>query len=150
MDILEFRGPHGWLQIYCVVIDATKSPLAAQGYQHLRYAIGGHGFSGEGDGFVTEDQLRGFCEALIALAMGERVEPRLSESESEAGGLTVTLCAGSEPDRTSVEGRIVRKSYRTLSESDGLYTWVTQFGFWIHHYTLSGVRKVRWVEHYAG
>ena len=147
MDTLELRGPHGWLQIYCVVIDAAKSPIAARGYQHLHYAVGGLGFSGEGDGFVAEDQLRTFCEALVALAKGEDVQSQLSNFEAEAGGLALTLRSGPNQDCISVEGRIVKKVYQTLSQADGTYTWATEFGFWVRRDTLS-VRTARWVEKY--
>ena len=147
MDTLEFRGPHGWLQIHCVVIDVAKSPLAAKGYQHLRYAAGGHGFSGQGDGFAAEDELRAFCKALAALAQGEDVQPRLSNHGDEAGGLVLTLRNGPEQDRISVEGSIVTKVYKTLTKAGGTYTWASEFGFWMPRDTLTV--RVRWVETYT-
>jgi hypothetical protein len=149
MDTLEIRGPHGWLQIYCVLIDAAKSPVAAKGYQHLRYAVGGLGFSGQGDGFVAEDQLRAFCKALVALAKGEDVQAQLSNYGAEAGGLALTLRNGPNQDRLSVDGRIVTKVYQTLSKTDGTYTWAAEFGFWVPRDALS-VGRVRWIENYAG
>lgn len=148
MDTLEFRGPHGWLQIYCVVIDAAKSPVAAKGYQHLRYAVGGLGFSGQAGGFVAEDRLRAFCTSLLALATDERAKPQLCNYGAEAGGLELTLCSGPTQDSISVEGRIVTKAYRTLTQADGTYTWATEFGFWVPRHTLS-VRGVKWVESYV-
>jgi hypothetical protein len=80
MDILELSGPHGWIKIFCLVVDKTKSPIATKGYQHLRYAVGGHGFSGEGEGFVAEEQLRLFCNALIELV--DRTPVRLLQDRA--------------------------------------------------------------------
>src|SRR5579859_378692 len=88
----------------------------------------GMGFSGEGDGFVAEEQLRLFCNALIELSDGHDAEPKLTEQQ-EGGGLTLSLRPEPEQGRISVEGRLARKVYRGITQTDGLYTWATQFGF---------------------
>lgn len=147
MDILELRGPHGWLRIFCLVVDKMKSPIAAEGYQHLRYQVGGYGFSGEGSGFVAEADLLIFCARLLELADGHDSEAQLSEQE--AGGLSLTLRPGLEQDEISIEGRIVQKHHRTVREQDGLYTWAAQFGFSVKRHFLSGARDVRWVSHFV-
>jgi hypothetical protein len=148
MDTLEFKGPHGWLQIFCVVVDKSKSPLAAQDIQHLRYAAGGHGFSGASDSFVAEADLRAFCKGLLDLADGGNAETRLEGQQVR--GLDVQMRPGPERNRISIEGRIVQSNYRTLDEKDGLYIWDCQFGFWVERETLRLVRKANWVRHYAG
>ena len=96
MDVLELRGPHGWLQIFSILVDGSKSKLAAQGLQHLRYSAGGHGFSGAGDSFVSETDLRVFCASLAQLSDGADVEAHLAGHE--VGGLTLSLKPG--PRRT--------------------------------------------------
>jgi len=148
MNLLELQGPQGWLRIFCVVVDKEKSPLASRGYQHLRYGVGDHGFSGEGDGFVAEDELRTFCRGLIELADGRDSDPQLAEDPA-AGGLDLKLRREPDHARISIDGRITRKHYRTISESDGFYTWATQFGFWIPQDSLAEVRSVRWVERFT-
>jgi hypothetical protein len=148
MDTLELKGPHGWLQIFCVVADKSKSPLAAQDIQHLRYAAGGHGFSGASDSFVAEADLRTFCKGLLDLADGGNAGTRLEGDKVR--GLDVQMRPGPERNQISIEGRIVQSNYRTLDEKDGLYTWDCQFGFWVERETLRLVHKVNWVRHYAG
>lgn len=70
---------------------------------------------------------------------------------SEIGGLSLRLRPGPEIDRISVEGRIASSVYRTLDEKDGLYAWGAQFGFWVtREYLSAAIRKVTWVEHFAG
>lgn len=147
MDVLEFLGPHGWLRIGCVIVDKAKSPVAAQGYQHLHYAVGGHGFSGQGDGFVAEEHLRAFCKDLIDLADGGTAEPQLPDHPN--GGLSAQLRREPNEERISIEGRITRRQYRSLTEAGGLYTWATQFGFWVTSDSLTTVRNVRWVEYFT-
>ena len=147
MDILELHGPHGWLRIFCIVVDKSKSELAAKNIQHLRYAAGGHGFSGAGDSFVEEASLRAFCAGLLDLADGGNAETRLQGHEVR--GLDVRILPGPELNRISVEGRIVQSSYRTLDEKDGMYTWSSQFGFWVEREALAAVRQVNWVTHYC-
>jgi hypothetical protein len=63
------------------------------------------------------------------------------------GSLTLSLHREAEQDRISVEGRVVKKTYRGMTEADGLYTWATDFGFWVRPHTFSA-RKVRWVHHF--
>ena len=147
MDILEFFGPHGWLRVFCVVVDKSKSPLAAQGIQHIRYDAGGHGFSGAGDSFVEEADLRVFCKGLLDLANGGTAETRLQGHEVR--GLDIQIQPAPELSRISVEGRIVQNNYRTLDEKDGLYMWSSQFGFWVKRESLAAVRSVKWVTHYG-
>lgn len=148
VDTLEFHGPHGSLQIFSILVDGSQSKPAAQGFQHLRYSVGGHGFSGAADSFVSEAELRVFCASLIELATGADVEARLAGHDVR--GFTLCLKPGPEADRVSVEGRIVSNAYRTLKEEDGLYIWATQFGFWVERHTLASARRVRWVRHYTG
>ena len=149
MDTLELSGPQGWLKILCRVVDKAKSPMAAKGYQHLHYMVGGHGFSGEGDGFVAEEELRHFCKALIELIEGRYAEPRLISGE--AGGLALSLRRQSEHSHVSVEGSIVRKVYRDISDVDkGTYIWATHFGFPVMLNSLSKAREVRWVLEFLG
>jgi hypothetical protein len=73
-DILDLHGPHGWLQIFSVVVDQNK--LAVKGRQHLRYAAGGHGFYGSGDGFVAVEQLHAFSKSILSLADGANMSKR--------------------------------------------------------------------------
>jgi hypothetical protein len=145
-DLLELQGPHGWLRIFCKVIDKARSPVASQGYQHLRYAVATPGFSGEGDGFVTEDELRIFCRGLVQLADGGDYEPKLMLSAT--GGLAVVLRCGPGQDQISIEGQIVSMRQRTANPLDGHYTSATQFGFWVFRHFLSRVAEVRWVKHF--
>jgi hypothetical protein len=147
VDVLEFRGPHGWLQIFSILVDGSKSKLAAQGFQHLRYSAGGHGFSGEGGSFVSETDLRDFCASLARLSDGADVEAHLTKHE--VGGLTLSLKPGPEADRISVEGRIVSDAYRTLKAEDGLYRWSMEFGFWVERHTLASAHGVRWVQQFS-
>jgi RNase P/RNase MRP subunit p29 len=65
-------------------------------------------------------------------------------------GLNVRVLPGPERNRISIEGRIVANSYRTLNETDGLYIWDNQFGFWVEREALAALHKVNWVTHYAG
>jgi len=146
-DILDLHGPHGWLQIFSVVVDQNK--LAVKGRQHLRYAAGGHGFYGSGDGFVAVEQLHAFSKSILSLAEGANIDSTLEASE--IGGLSLRLRPGPENDRISIEGRIASSVYRTLDEKDGLYVWGAQFGFWVtREYLSAAIRKVIWVEHFAG
>jgi hypothetical protein len=147
VDILEFHGPHGWLRIFCVVVDKSKSPIAAREVQHIRYQAGGHGFSGASDSFVEEADLRVFCKGLLDLADGGTAETRLQGHEVR--GLDMRMLPAPAPSRISVEGRIVQSNYRTLDEKDGMYTWGCQFGFWVEREALAAVRKVNWVNHYG-
>jgi hypothetical protein len=145
-DILDLHGPHGWLQIFGVVVDQSK--LAVKGRQHLRYAAGGHGFYGSGDGFVADEELRAFCKGILSLADGASADPTLEASEIV--GLNLRLRPGPEIDRISIEGRIAQSVYRTLDEKDGLYAWGSQFGFWVtRDYLSAAIRKVTWVQHFA-
>jgi hypothetical protein len=146
MDVLELKGPHGWLRIQCHVVSKEASPIAAKGLQHLHYAVGGQGFSGEADGFVAEDELRDFCKALVVLADGGHAEANIAGYKE--GGLSVRVQPDSDPGCLSIEGQIVRQSFRKMSEKDGIYTWATQFGFWVERDRLSGLRQVRWVLHF--
>src|SRR5262245_18620785 len=123
-----------------MLVDGSKSKLAAQGLQHLRYSAGGHGFSGTGDSFVSETDLRVFCASLAQLSDGAAVEAHLAGHE--VGGLTLSLSPGPEADRISVEGRIVSNAYRTLKEEDGLYRWSMEFGFWVERHTLASAHGV--------
>ena len=147
MDILEFHGPHGWLRIFCRIVEKAQSPLAAQDIQHVRYAAGGHGFSGSGDSFVSEADLRAFCKGLVDLADGGNAETRLEGHEVR--GLNVRVLPGPEQNRISIEGRIVENSFRTLNEKDGTYIWSHEFGFWVGREALAAIRKVNWVRHYS-
>jgi hypothetical protein len=147
VDTLEFHGPHGWLGIFCVVVDTSKSPLAARGVQHIRYQAGGQGFSGAGDSLVEETDLRVFCKGLLDLADGGTAATRLQGHEVR--GLDIQIRQAPELGRISVEGRIVQSNYRTLDEKDGMYTWGSQFGFWVEREALSAVRNVKWVNHYG-
>jgi hypothetical protein len=109
-DILDLHGPHGWLQVFSVVVDQNK--LAVKGRQHLRYAAGGHGFYGSGDGFVAVEQLQAFSKSILSLADGANTDSMLEASE--IGGLSLRLRPGPENDRISIEGRIASSVYRTL------------------------------------
>lgn len=144
MDVLEFRGRHGWLEIFSILVDRPKSKPAAQGLQHLRYSAGGHGFSGSADSFIAETDLRIFCESLAQLSDGADVEAHLAGND--VGGLTLSLKPGPEAGRISVEGQIVSNAYRTLNEEDGLYRWSMEFGFWVERHTLASAHRVRWVQ----
>ena len=97
----------------------------------------------------TVEQLHAFSTAILSLADGANVDSTLEASET--GGLRLRLRSGPEIDRISLEGRIASSVYRTLDEKDGLYAWGTQFGFWVtREYLSAAIRKVTWVEHFAG
>jgi hypothetical protein len=145
-DILDLHGPNGWLQIFSIVVDQSK--LAVKGRQHLRYAAGGHGFYGSGDGFVAVEQLHAFSAGILSLADGAIADSTLEASET--GGLSLRLRPGPEIDRISIEGRIASSVYRTLDEKDGLCAWSAQFGFWVtREYLSAAIRKVTWVQHFT-
>jgi hypothetical protein len=146
-DVLTLHSPHGWLRVFCRMVAPDK--VRVPGVQHLRYAVGGHGFSGAGDGFVNDDDLRIFCVDLLALVEGQQERTARLRADPSRGGLTVEIGPGPDPDTLAVAGNIAVVHFRTLTEADGLYQWRTEFGFSIRRDALPNLRGVNWVSSHA-
>lgn len=144
-NTLAFRSPHGWLEVFCIIVPPKSVPVP--GRQHLRYAVGGHGFSGAGDGFVQEAELRTFCTDLVSLLDGGGGSAQLRASPT--GGLSLDIATGPEAESLSVVGSIAVSHYRTLKEADGLYLWRTDFGFALRRDSVPNPRRVKWIATYA-
>jgi|SRR5665213_2204307 len=145
-NALEFHSPHGSLRISCSLVNPGK--IRVPGVQHLRYSVQGHGFSGAGDGFVDERDLRRFCVDLRALLEGQSRPARL-QAHPTRGGLSLEVRPGPDADNLAVVGYIAVAHFRALTEADGLYQWRTEFGFSIRRDALPSLGKVKWVCAYA-
>jgi hypothetical protein len=145
-DALEFRSPHGSLRILCSLVSPGK--VQVRGVQHLRYSVEGKGFSGTGDGFVDERDLRRFCVDLRALLEGQSRSARL-QAHPTRGGLSLEVRPGPDADSLAVVGYIAVAHFRALTEADGLYQWRTEFGFSIRQDGLPNLADIKWVSDYA-
>jgi hypothetical protein len=145
-DALEFSSPHGSLRILCSLVNPGK--IRVSGVQHLRYSVQGNGFSGAGDGFVDERDLRRFCVDLLALLKGQIRSARL-QAHPTRGGLSLEIRPGPDADNLAVVGYIAVAHFRALTEADGLYQWRTEFGFSIRRDAMPNVDDVKWVSAYA-
>jgi hypothetical protein len=145
-DTLEFRSPHGSLQVTCSAVNPGKVRLP--GVQHLRYSVQGNGFSGAGEGFVDERDLRRFCVDLRALLEGQSRPARL-QAHPTRGGLSLEVRPGADADDLAVVGYIAVAHFRALTAADGLYQWRTEFGFSIRRDGLPNLANVKWVCAYA-
>jgi hypothetical protein len=142
-DVLEFHSPHGSLRIHCSLVSPAK--VRVSGVQHLRYSVQGSGFSGAGDGFVDERDLRAFCVDFLALLKGEPRTPRLLAHPTR-GGLALEIRPGPDAASLVVVGYIATAHFRALTEADGLYQWRTEFGFSVRRDAVSSMAKVKWVS----
>jgi len=145
-DVLEFRSSHGSLRISCSVVNPSKGRVP--GMQHLRYSVQGNGFSGAGESFVDERDLRRFCVDLRALLNGHSQSARL-QAHPTRGGLSLEVRSGPDADNLAVVGYIAVAHFRALTEADGLYQWRTEFGFSIRRDGLPELDNVKWVSGYA-
>jgi hypothetical protein len=145
-DALEFLSQHGSLRIVCSLVNPGKVRVA--GVQHLRYSVQGNGFSGAGDGFVDERDLRKFCVDLLAVLEGQSRSARL-QAHPTRGGLSLEVRPGPDVDNLAVVGYIAMAHFRALTEADGLYQWRTEFGFSIRRDGLPNLGNVKWVSAYA-
>jgi hypothetical protein len=145
-DALEFNSPHGSLRISCSLVNPGKVRLS--GVQHLRFFVQGKGFSGAGEGFVDERDLRKFCADLVALFEGQSRSARL-QAHPTRGGLSLEVRPGADADNLAVVGYIAMAHFRALTEADGLYQWRTEFGFSIRRDALPNLDGIRWVCAYA-
>ena len=116
--------------------------------QHLRYSVQGNGFSGAGESFVDERDLRRFCVDLRALLNGHSQLARL-QAHPTRGGLSLDVRSGPDADNLAVVGYIAVAHFRALTEADGLYQWRTEFGFSIRRDGLPELDNVKWVSGYA-
>jgi hypothetical protein len=145
-DALEFRSAHGSLQISCSAVNPGK--VRVPGVQHLRYSVEGNGFSGAGDGFVDERDLRRFCVDLRALVEGQSRSARL-QAHPTRGGLSLEVRPEPAVESLAVVGYIALAHFRALTEADGLYQWRIEFGFSMRREALSNLSDVKWVSAYA-
>jgi hypothetical protein len=145
-DVLELDSPHGSLRISCSVVNPSGARVA--GVQHLRYSVQGNGFSGAGDGFVDERDVRRFCVDFLALLKGESRSARL-QAHPTRGGLSLEIRPGPDADNLAVVGYIAMAHFRALTEADGLYQWRTEFGFSIRRGGLDHLANVKWVAAYG-
>jgi hypothetical protein len=145
-DALEFRAAHGTLRIHCSVVNPSKARVP--GVQHLRYSVQGNGFSGAGESFVDERDLRRFCVDLRALLAGQTQPARL-QAHPTRGGLSLEVRPGPDVDNLAVVGYIAVAHFRALTEADGLYQWRTEFGFSIRRDGLPDLGSVKWVAAHA-
>jgi hypothetical protein len=145
-DVLEFRSAHGSLRIFCSVVNPGKAQV--RGVHHLRYSVQGNGFSGAGDSFVDERDVRRFCMDLRALLEGQSQPARL-QAHPTRGGLSLEVRPGPDADNLAVVGYIAVAHFRALTEADGLYQWRTEFGFSIRRDGLHNLGNVKWVSAYA-
>jgi hypothetical protein len=144
--VLALHSPHGSLQIFCRIVSPEK--VIVPGRQHLRYLVEGHGFSGSGDGFWSEPDLRKFCLDLLSVKESHDGSAQL-HADPERGGLTVEIGPGPDADTLAVVGNVAVVRFRTMTESDGFYLWRTDFGFSIRRDALPHFHKVAWISHYA-
>ncbi|HEY6618487.1 MAG TPA: hypothetical protein VIY68_02975 [Steroidobacteraceae bacterium] len=114
----------------------------------MRYSVQGNGFSGAGDSFVDERDLRRFCVDLRALLEGQSRSARL-QAHPTRGGLSLEVRPGPDADNLAVVGYIAMAHFRALTEADGLYQWRTEFGFSIRRDGLPDLGHVKWVSDYA-
>jgi len=145
-DVLEFRSPHGSLRILCSVVNPGKAQV--RGVHHLRYSVQGNGFSGAGDSFVDERDIRKFCVDLRALLEGQSLSARL-QAHPTRGGLSLEVRPGPDADNLAVVGYIAVAHFRALTAADGLYQWRTEFGFSIRRDGLPRLGEVKWVSAYG-
>jgi hypothetical protein len=114
----------------------------------LRYSVQGNGFSGAGDSFIDERDLRRFCVDLRALLEGQNRPARL-QAHPTRGGLSLEVRPGSDADNLAVVGYIAVAHFRALTDADGLHQWRTEFGFSVRRDGLPDLGNVKWVSAHA-
>ena len=145
-ETLELRGAHGWFSMHTHVLEPGVSRLG--NVQYIRYAAGGSGFQGAGSSFVEDEVLREFCRGIDALA--ESPTSSVSIRGHEERGLTLTISPGHSPGLVALRGSITITNVVWPAQDSPRYLWGMQFGFWCETEQLYALRKVSWVQKYAG